>query len=128
VPLSAAPANVERDLDRSRAGRLLMTVWLEHQAELLTLINTNRRVTLAWHRSGAAALAQTLARMALQPELSLPFTINGRPLHECLDRMQEAFERFGSVRLRRDLTRVRRLLPDLAGLTYRQILDALGNP
>jgi hypothetical protein len=126
VALSAGPPQLERDLDRSPAGRLLITVWLDHQQELLTLVNTNRRVAVAWHRSGASALFQALARMTVQPELALPTTVNGQPLLACLDRMQTVLGRFASARLRRDLARVRRLLPDVAGLTYPQIIDALG--
>ncbi len=126
VGLSAAPPQLERDLDRSPAGRLLVTVWLEHQMELLTLVNSNRRVAVAWHRSGASALFQALARMPTQPELALPATINGQPLTACIDRIQATFERFASLRLRRDLARLRPLLPDLAGLTYPQLIKALG--
>lgn len=126
VPVSAAPSSVERDLDRTAGGRLLATAWMEHQAELLTLINTNRRVAVAWHRSGAAGLFQVLARMPLRPELALPTTVHGRPLGDCLDRVQAVLERFGSAPLRRDLIRVRRLLPELAGLTYPQIVTSLG--
>jgi hypothetical protein len=126
LPLSAAPGSLEHDLDRSALGRLLMTVWMDHQAELLALVNSNRRVATVWHRSGASGLFQALARMPLEPELALPSTIHGRPLHECLDRMQATFERFGSAPLRRDLARVRAMLPDLGGLTYPQIVDSLG--
>jgi hypothetical protein len=126
VLLSAGPPHLERDLDRSSAGRALMTIWLDHQVELLTLVNSNRRVAVAWHRSGASALFQALARMPLAPEVALPTTINGEPLAACLDRMQATFDRFASARLRRDLARVQGLLPDLAGLTYPQIIDALG--
>jgi hypothetical protein len=126
VPAGTAPTGIELDLQRTTAGRLLTTAWGEHRTELLTLVNTNRRVALAWHRSGAAGLFQVLARMPLQPELALPTTVHGRPLADCLDRVQAVFERFGSAPLRRDLTRVRGLLPELGGLTYPQIVASLG--
>lgn len=105
VPLGWAPGQLEQDLDRSAAGRLLMTIWLEHQVELLTLVNTNRRVTIAWHRSGASALFQALARMPTRPDLALPPTINGQPLAACIDHVQRTLDRFASARLRRDLAR-----------------------
>ena len=127
VSLSWAPARLEHDLDRSMAGRLLMTIWLEHQVELLTLVNTNRRVTVAWHRSGASALFQALARMPARPDVALPATINGQPLAACIDHVQRTLERFASTRLRRDLARLRPLIPDLGGLTYPQLIRALGS-
>jgi len=120
-----APAFLQRDLDGSRVGRALITLWLDHQRELLALVNGNRRVALAWHRSGAGALFQTLIRMPSDPAIALPPTIDGRPLTECLDRVQAAFERDGSERLGRDLRAARRELPDVAGLTYPQIVAAL---
>jgi hypothetical protein len=126
VPLAAAPAHLERDLDRSPTGRLLITVWLEHQAELLGLINTNRRVAVAWHRSGVAALVQVLMRMPTQPELALPATVNGQPVRAALTRMRATLDRFASPRLSKDLAHLDALLPDVAGLTYPQIIDSLG--
>jgi hypothetical protein len=120
-----APAFLQRDLDRSRVGRALITLWLDHQRELLALVNGNRRVALAWHRSGASALFQTLVRMPSDPAIALPPTIDGRPLSDCLDRVQAAFERDGSERLGRDLRAARRDLPDVGGLTYPQIVAVL---
>src|SRR5205085_2418993 len=126
VPLTAAPVHLERDLDRSPTGRLLITLWLQHQTELLGLINRNRRVATAWHRSGAAALFQVLARMTIQPEIALPTTIHGQPLRACLDRMHAVIERFASPRLSRDLARLDALLPEVGGLTYGEIIEAFG--
>ena len=101
-------------------------MWLQHQSELLSLINTNRRVATAWHRTGAAALFQVLARMTVQPELALPAAVNGQPLRACLGRMHVVIDRFASPGLSRDLVRLAALLPDLGGLTYPQVIDALG--
>jgi hypothetical protein len=127
VPLSAAPVHIERDLDRSPTGRLLITLWLEHQGELLSLINTNRRVATAWHRTGTAALFQVLTRMTMQPDIALPETLNGRPLRASLDRMHAVLERFASPGLSRDLARLAARLPEVGGLTYPQLIDALGS-
>ena len=127
VPLSAAPVHIERDLDRSPTGRLLITLWLEHQGELLSLINTNRRVATAWHRTGTAALFQVLTRMTMQPDIALPEMLNGRPLRASLDRMHAVLERFASQGLSRDLARLAALLPEVGGLTYPQLIEALGS-
>ena len=126
VPLTAAPTHLQRDLDRSPTGRLVIALWLEHQGELLSLINTNRRVATAWHRTGTAALFQLLTRMTMQPDVALPATLNGRPIRSCLDRMHEIIDRFASPGLSRDLARLAAMVPDLAGRTYGQLIDSLG--
>jgi hypothetical protein len=125
-PQPGTLAHLERDLDRSRSGRRLVTLWLEHQGELVALVNTNRRIATTWHRSGAAALFQLLARMTVDPGVRLPDTVYGQPLSACIDRVHAMIARYASARLRRDLDEFRASLPDLAGRTYPQILDALG--
>ncbi|HEY6798911.1 MAG TPA: hypothetical protein VI248_29880 [Kineosporiaceae bacterium] len=117
---------VQSDLDRSRSGRALIDAWLEHQDELLDLVNGNRRVAAVWHRSGGSALFQLFIRMPERPDVTVPRTVHGRPLSDCLDRIQSAFGRYGSSRLRSDLERIREQLPDLAGLSYPQFIAALG--
>lgn len=126
IPRMAAPAFLQRDLDRSAAGRLLITTWLTHQRELLRLIDANRRVAVAWHRSGLSALVQVLARMPSEPDLALPATLNGAPVRGVLTRMRATLDNFASPTLRADLARLDGALPDLGGLTYPQIIDAFG--
>jgi hypothetical protein len=119
-------ADLRADLGRSSAGRSLATLWLRHQHELLRLINTNRRVAAGWHRGGGSALFQMLVRMMRQPTLALPGAVHGVPMAACLDRLHDVFASFGSATLRADLTSARAALPDPAGLTYPQIIAALG--
>lgn len=123
---AAAPAFLQRDLDRSVTGRLLITTWLTHQRELLGLINSHRRVALAWHRTGLSAMVQVLARMPTEPDLALPATLHGQPLRTVLTRMRATLDRYASPALSADLARLDRVLPDLGGLTYPRILAAFG--
>jgi hypothetical protein len=126
VPAVAIPASLQDDLDRSATGRLVITTWLTHQRELLGLINTNRRVALAWHRTGLSALVQVLARMPADPDLVLPATLHGQPVRTVLTRMRATLDRFASPALAADLARLDGILPELGGLTYPRILAALG--
>ena len=126
APPDAALARLERDLDRSERGRALVALWLEHQHELLRLLNSNRRVATVWHRSGGAALFQVLTRMVNDPELVMPPSLHGEPLSSCLDRVYAVFDRFASPALRRELARAHDGLPDLGGLSYDGICAALG--
>jgi hypothetical protein len=125
-PPIVAPAFLQSDLDRSSTGRLLIVTWLTHQRELLSLINANRRVAVAWHRTGLSALVQVLMRMPNEHELPLPETIHGQPVRGVLTRMRATLERFASPALSADLARLDKTLPDLGGLTYPQIIAALG--
>lgn len=113
------------DLDRSAAGRRLLGLWLEHGDELLALVNGQRRVTIAWHRGGGPALLQTLIRVAADPELAVPPTINGESPARRLARIHAAFHAAASPELRRALEEALTALPDPAGLTYPQMLTAL---
>ena len=126
LPPVAAPAFLQRDLDRSAIGQLLITAWLTHQRELLGLINSNRRVALAWHRTGLSAMVQVLARMPTELDLALPATLHGQPVRTVLTRMRATLDRFASPALSDDLARLDRVLPDLGGLTYPGILAAFG--
>ena len=126
VPPVAAPAFLQRDLDRSATGRLVITTWLTHQRELLGLINTNRRVALAWHRTGLSAVVQVLARMPTEPDLALPTTLHDEPVRTVLTRMRATLDRYASPALSADLARLDRVLPNLGGLTYPAIIAAFG--
>jgi hypothetical protein len=125
-PGSAVLGHVADDLGRSAAGRRLLALWDTHRAELRRLLEANRRVATTWHRSGASALFQLLARMAVDPTVSVPETVHGRPLDDVLDRVHEMFRRVAGPQLRADLDAVRPLVPPLAGLTYPQAVAALG--
>jgi hypothetical protein len=117
--------HVEEDLVRSPSGRRLAAMWQEHEAELIRLVNTNRRLTAVWHRSGAAAIFQLLLRMTIDPAVRMPETVNGQPLAACVERVHALLARTASPRLRTELDWVRSWLPAIAGLTYPQILQTL---
>lgn len=119
-------AAVRTQLDRSPGGRQVAALWLDHRPELMSLVNSHRRVAVVWQRNGGPALVQTLIRMTDQPELALPATVNGEPLASCLDRIHDAFAAQAGPDLRHALGSARAALPDLAGLTYPQIVAALG--
>lgn len=109
----------------SPAGRLLDTAWREHERELRDLIDHNRRVATAWHRSGGPALLQAVIRAANVPASTLPDSVDGQPASACLDRIAHAFQKFGSDALRTDVARIRSLLPPPGGLSLTGWLDAL---
>jgi hypothetical protein len=113
------------DLGASPAGRALRALWTEHGTELLELVNTRRRVTLAWHRDGGPALTQSLIRAATDPGARIPVTTAGRPPMERLARIHAVLRANASPGLRSALDDALTGLPDPAGLTYDQFLTAL---
>ena len=116
------------DLAASDAGRLLLDLWQLHREEVLRLLDTNRRVALAWHRGGGAALTQLVLRLPAHPDRPLPETLYGEPLMVVVDRLHALLAAHASQALARRPRPGRELLPDLGGRTYTQIVAALGAP
>jgi len=124
-PQAAAFGRLQEDLAGSAAGRILFALWERHRAELTGLLTSDRRLMLVWHRGGGAALVQLVLRMLTHPGQPLPETLHGEPLMSCLDRVYAELRRCASPALRADLAQARSVAPDLAGLDYQGILDAL---
>jgi hypothetical protein len=100
----------------------MLEVWHRHQGELRMLIDRNRRVATAWHRNGGPALVQAFARAVRVPGETMPPSVNGVPLALCLERLSEAFCRYGSTALVSEITRLRSTASSIAGLTLTEIL------
>jgi hypothetical protein len=127
-PSRPAVEQVVADLSGSAAGRLLLELWQQHRDEVSRLLQRDRRVALAWHRGGGAALTQLLLRLPAHPDRPLPETLDGEPLMAVADRMLALVSPRLSPGLRADLARCRELMPDLAGRTYAGVLAALAEP
>lgn len=127
-PSEPTVEQVVADLSTSEAGRLLLDLWQLHREEVSRLLQRDRRVALAWHRGGGAALTQLLLRLPAHPERPLPETLYGEPLMTVVDRMLALVSPRVSLALGADLVRCRELMPDLAGKTYAGIVAALAEP
>jgi hypothetical protein len=112
-------------LVNSPAGAEIAAAWRLHQHEVFTLLAHNRKVATVWHRSGGPALAQAFVRAVRTTSFAFPGTVNGVSIATCIDRVCSVFCRYGTESLRRDITRLRPLLPDIAGLTFAEIIAAL---
>lgn len=120
-------ARVDADLAASTAGRHLRALWTTHRTELLDLVEHRRRVTVAWHRGGGPALLQTLFRMAADPDVPMPATLNGVPPMDRIAGLHAAFHANASPELRRALDQALTVVPDPATLTYDELLAAISS-
>lgn len=116
---------MEREVTSTPAGRKYSELVRRHFPEALNLVNTNRRVATIWHRSGGPRIVQSLMQILQSPNQTLPPEIDGKPLRDCLLRIQKIFMRYGSRAFSADLERFGPSLVPLAGLPYREALTAL---
>jgi hypothetical protein len=122
---TAVMSRVGADLGTSTAGLALRALWFDHSAELVDLVTTRRRVTLAWHRDGGPALVQCLYRMAADATATMPATINGEPPMARIMRIHAVLRANASPELRDALDLALAALPDPATHSYDQLLAAL---
>lgn len=122
---TGALARVDADLVGSEAGRRLRALWADHHAELLDLVRHRRRVAATWQRGGGPVILHTLIRMAADPAVAMPATINGVPPMDRLANLHAVFHANASPELRRALDHALAAVPDPATLTYDQLLAAI---
>jgi hypothetical protein len=129
VPLSQEEAErLEEELRTSRQGAWYADLYHRHREEAAALVHSHRRVTVAWHRSGAAELFQWLWKAFTSHDVKVPAEVQGRPVRTCLEELAAAFERNGSAALKSDVRRVLPTLPDIGGLSDREIVERLKGP
>jgi hypothetical protein len=118
---------VEKEIKAIPAGMRYSQLLQRHFSEAHALVNRNRRVAAVWARNGGPQIVQGMIGVLQSPNHLIPAQIDGRPLPECLTRIQQAFMRYGSLELSSDLHKYGPSLTYLAGLTYPQALDTLRN-
>lgn len=121
----AAAAQLEQELRTTARGAWYSDLYRRHREELAALVHSNRRVTVVWHRSGAAELLQSLVRAFSRSDERMPERIDGRPIRACLEETAAAVTRYGSAALRADVRSVLPTLPDVSGLSDREIVERL---
>lgn len=129
APLSWEEAErLEEELRTSRRGAWYADLYHRHREEAAALVHSHRRVTVVWHRSGAAELFQWLWKAFTSHDVRVPSEIQGRPVRACLEELAAALARNGSAPLTADVRKALPTLPDIAGLTDREIVERLREP
>jgi len=84
---------------QSPPGEALLETLETHRCECLSLVNTCRRVTVAWHRNQGPTFLAALLRSARVPEYRVPDEVNGVTRAQAIQAMREAFAAHGSPEL-----------------------------
>ena len=86
-------------------GQRIALLVSDHVDEVYRLINTNRFVATCWHRLGGPQLVRQAMRVGPDDAtFCVPQEVDGRSLREQIARMLRMLDRFGSDRLRADVT------------------------
>jgi hypothetical protein len=112
----------EAEIRQSVLGREYVEVVRRHVEEGFVLVNRNPRVATVWRRSGGPELLDALMRMVQFRNERLPAEINGKPLVECLSRIQRILMRYASPGFLRDLNRYGPQMQSFAHMTYLELL------
>lgn len=115
----------EEEISATPEGREYSTAVRRHVREAVRLVNHNRRVAAVWHRNGGPQIVGGVLRMVQHRDRPLPTRVNGKPLAECLARIQSIFTRYGSEAFAADLQRYGPRFVELLGQTYNQTLSEL---
>jgi hypothetical protein len=116
---------IEQQIVVTPAGEKLAALVRKHVPETRRLINTNRRVATTWHRCGGPTLLNALVHCLQRRDVPIPTEIDGKPLSECLRRMQQILCRYGSPSLVADVDVCSASIAGIAGLTYAELLTRL---
>jgi subtilisin family serine protease len=101
---------------RTPAGQLGSSLVSAHLNEAIRLVNTDRRVTVAWHRMGGPALLRAVLDTPSDAPVRIPEIIDGRGVAAALEHFLDALYDAGSLPLRADIEQHRSFLLSLPGL------------
>ncbi|PCC69347.1 hypothetical protein SAMN02745121_08068 [Nannocystis exedens] len=83
----------------STDGRLIADILLTHRSEILHLVNTNRRVTVAWHRHKGPGFVNHLVKNVRDPNHPIPQEIDGVTREALIRTMARVLAEHGSAAL-----------------------------
>jgi hypothetical protein len=115
----------ELEIAATPVGNEIIEKLRRHIPETQTLVLHNRRFAATWRRYGGPLIVQGALRMAQTQDQRLPQMIKGRPLMDCLRKIQEMLVKCASPELCRDLEQYQTRLESLLTLTYAELIFSL---
>ncbi len=117
--------HVRSELRSTGQGRRWSDLVERHFQDMNALINGNQRVATVWRRNGGPTILSDLLLALQLPDKRIPCQIDGELLEDRLRKIEEAVTRYGATELSSDLKKFNAMLSRMAGLNYKQILEAL---
>jgi hypothetical protein len=118
-------AQVEEELRATSEGARLADTVRQHLPEIRSLVNTNRRVLVAWRRMEGPCWLEQGLRCLADWQQRFPAELAGRSLADCVAAFSGILQVHGSAQLATDAAWLGRLLPEFAGRSYEEILALL---
>lgn len=128
MPVSKEVLNVQKEILATPAGKEYADAITQHAGEVQRLINTNRRVAAVWQSNGGPQIIQAALNMLQNRSQTFPAEIDGKPLADCLARIQKVLLRYASSALQAALRKYSSRFAELSGLNYMQSLAWLKAP
>ena len=128
MPISKNLLDVQQEILATPAGQEYADAITQHASEVQRLINTNRRVAAVWQRGGGPQIIQAALNMLQNRNQAFPAEIEGKPLADCIAKIQKVLLRYSSPGLAAGLRKYAPRVVELAGLNYMQSLAWLKAP
>ena len=109
LPVPEQIAALLRRVEGSAAGQTLARLVAKHADEVRRLVESERRITVAWHRMDGAGLLRLILGDP-ERDVPVPATLGGRPAAEGISRLLDELVRAGSSELRADIVSYRGLV------------------
>ena len=121
LPAHVRARELERRLGTGPSGQLAAYLVSTHVDEVRRLLETNRRVALAWHRAHGPVLIRLLLRSGDEAVPLIPRTLGGVPVAAGLERLIDELARWGSPALQADVALHRAFVLSLPGARLHEL-------
>ena len=118
-------SRAQDELLATEPGRRYAELTRAHRPEVQALIDTNRRVAVAWQRNGGPLLFQLALNAVQHPETAIPRELNGRPLDACITNILQKLDEHGSAALRSDIAKFGHVWTLLPGMSFNELKSDL---
>jgi hypothetical protein len=119
-------SRAQNELLATEPGRKYAELARTHRPEVQTLIDTNRRVAVAWQRNGGPLFYQLALNAVQHPDVAIPRDLNGRPLDACITNILQALDEHGSESLCADIAKFGHVWTVLPGRSFNELKGDLG--
>ncbi|MDQ0847402.1 S8 family serine peptidase [Streptomyces sp. V1I6] len=126
VPLVTRVRHVLARMSETPAGRRIAELGSTHHEEVRRLVDTERRVVVAWQRMHGPLLLRRLLLSDFAHDEPVPRNLAGRPVADGLARLLDELAAAGSPALREAVVEHREFLLELPGATWSDLDERAG--